>query len=85
MIGKQFDLLVFTMSVYGVTWMTSFSHTGDGSFAGDVSGDWWDERAMRWSQPSESVTLGREREGHRLTIRLQTEGFFPHLAAIQPV
>ena len=28
-VGKIFDLRVFTLPVYGVTWMTSFSHTGN--------------------------------------------------------
>ena len=27
-VGKIFDLRVFTLPVYGVTWMTPFSHTG---------------------------------------------------------
>ena len=27
-VGKIFDLRVFTLPVYGVTWMTLFSHTG---------------------------------------------------------
>ena len=31
-VGKIFDLRVFTLPVYGVTWMmTSFSHTGQGA------------------------------------------------------